>query len=143
MIYPVQSTLEALSIDELRQLIREHEHKYYVQNQPELPDYVFDQLMARLVEVETESIERIPPDSPTQRVGSSITDKQIGTRIRHQIPMLSLENTYKPEDLLDFDKRIRKALPNEEISYVCELKIDGLGVALFYEQGLFYFNPKS
>ena len=135
MIYPVQSILEALSIDELRELIREHEHKYYVQNQPELPDYVFDQLMARLVEVETESIERVPPDSPTQRVGSSITDKQIGTRIRHQIPMLSLENTYKPEDLLDFDKRIRKALPNEEISYVCELKIDGLGVALFYEQG--------
>ncbi len=135
MIYPVQSILESLSIDELRQLIREHEHKYYVQNQPELPDYVFDQLMARLVEVETESIERVPPDSPTQRVGSSITDKQIGTRIRHQIPMLSLENTYKPEDLLDFDKRIRKALPNEEISYVCELKIDGLGVALFYEQG--------
>ena len=135
MIYPVQSILESLSIDKLRQLIREHEHKYYVQNQPELPDYVFDQLMARLVEVETESIERVPPDSPTQRVGSSITDKQIGTRIRHQIPMLSLENTYKPEDLLDFDKRIRKALPNEEISYVCELKIDGLGVALFYEQG--------
>ncbi|MEE2911921.1 MAG: NAD-dependent DNA ligase LigA [Candidatus Poribacteria bacterium] len=135
MIYPVQSILESLSIDELRQLIREHEHKYYVQNQPELPDYVFDQLMARLVEVETESIERVPPDSPTQRVGSSITDNQIGTRIRHQIPMLSLENTYKPEDLLDFDKRIRKALPNEEISYVCELKIDGLGVALFYEQG--------
>ena len=135
MIYPVQSILESLSIDELRELIREHEHKYYVQNQPELPDYVFDQLMARLVEVETESIERVPPDSPTQRVGSSITDKQIGTRIRHQIPMLSLENTYKPEDLLDFDKRIRKALPNEEISYVCELKIDGLGVALFYEQG--------
>tara|TARA_B100000029_G_scaffold492405_2_gene553674 strand:- start:2027 stop:4096 length:2070 start_codon:yes stop_codon:yes gene_type:complete len=135
MIYPVQSILESLSIDELRQLIREHEHKYYVQNQPELPDYVFDQLMARLVEVETESIESVPPDSPTQRVGSSITDKQIGTRIRHQIPMLSLENTYKPEDLLDFDKRIRKALPNEEISYVCELKIDGLGVALFYEQG--------
>ena len=135
MIYPVQSILESLSIDELRQLIREHEHKYYVQNQPELPDYVFDQLMARLVEVETESIESVPPDSPTQRVGSSITDNQIGTRIRHQIPMLSLENTYKPEDLLDFDKRIRKALPNEEISYVCELKIDGLGVALFYEQG--------
>ena len=113
MNYLVQSILESLSTDELRQLIREHEHKYYVQNQPELPDYVFDQLMARLVEVETESIERVPPDSPTQRVGSSITDKQIGTRIRHQIPMLSLENTYKPEDLLDFDKRIRKALPNE------------------------------
>ena len=52
MIYPVQSTLETLSIDELRQLIREHEHKYYVQNQPELPDYVFDQLMAKLIEIE-------------------------------------------------------------------------------------------
>ena len=135
MIYPVQSTLEALSIDELRQLIREHEHKYYVQNQPELPDYVFDQLMAKLVEIEAESTGPVPPDSPTQRVGSSITDNQTGTRIRHHIPMLSLENTYKPEDLLDFDKRIRKSLPNEEISYVCELKIDGLGVALFYEQG--------
>ena len=135
MIYPVQSILESLSIDELRQLIREHEHKYYVQNQPELPDYVFDQLMARLIEIEAESTGPVPPDSPTQRVGSSITDNQTGTRIRHQIPMLSLENTYKPEDLLDFDKRIRKALPNEEISYVCELKIDGLGVALFYEQG--------
>ena len=135
MIYPVQSTLEALSIDELRQLIREHEHKYYVQNQPELPDYVFDQLMAKLIEIEAESTGPVPPDSPTQRVGSSITDNQTGTRIRHHIPMLSLENTYKPEDLLDFDKRIRKSLPNEEISYVCELKIDGLGVALFYEQG--------
>ena len=106
MIYPVQSTLEALSIDELRQLIREHEHKYYVQNQPELPDYVFDQLMAKLVEIEAESTGPVPPDSPTQRVGSSITDNQTGTRIRHHIPMLSLENTYKPEDLLDFDKGI-------------------------------------
>ncbi|MCH2574699.1 NAD-dependent DNA ligase LigA, partial [Candidatus Poribacteria bacterium] len=92
MIYPVQSTLEALSIDELRQLIREHEHKYYVQNQPELPDYVFDQLKAKLVEIEAESTGPVSPDSPTQRVGSSITDNQTGTRIRHHIPMLSLEN---------------------------------------------------
>jgi len=136
----VQSVLQSLSTDELRQLIRQHEHKYYVENRPELLDSDFDHLMSALVEIETKSIEPPPPDSPTQRVGSSVIDNQIGTRLRHHEPMLSLENTYQPEDLLAFDKRIRQTLPDEKIVYVCELKIDGLGVALFYEQGLLSYG---
>ena len=116
----------------LRDELHYHEHKYYVENQPEISDIEFDMLMKELEKLEENNPSLITPNSPTQRVGGQIV---LGERIRHHEPMLSLENTYTSEELYNFDRRIRKALSDQDIEYVVELKIDGLGVALSYEQG--------
>ena len=116
----------------LRDKLHYHEHKYYVDNQPEISDIEFDILMKELEKLEKENPSLITPNSPTQRVGGQVV---LGERIRHHGAMLSLENTYTAEELYDFDRRIRKTLPDQDIEYVVELKIDGLGVALNYEEG--------
>ena len=116
----------------LRDELHYHEHKYYVENQPEISDIEFDMLMKELEKLEENNPSLITSNSPTQRVGGQIV---LGERIRHHEPMLSLENTYTSEELYNFDRRIRKALSDQDIEYVVELKIDGLGVALSYEQG--------
>ena len=116
----------------LRDELHYHEHKYYVENQPEISDVEFDMLMKVLEKLEKENPSLITPNSPTQRVGGQMV---LGERIRHHGLMLSLENTYTSEELYDFDRRIRKTLPDQEIKYVVELKVDGLGVALNYEDG--------
>jgi len=120
-------------IEELRDNIRYHEHKYYVEDNPEIPDYEFDQLMKRLEELEEQHPELITPDSPTQRVGGEAV---LGASVEHRVAMLSLDNTYSPEELYEFDERIGKALPDQNVEYAAELKIDGLGVALLYENGV-------
>ena len=120
-------------IEELRDKLRYHEHKYYVENQPEISDNDFDSLMKQLEVLEAESPELITPDSPTQRVGGAVG---FGERVQHYSTMLSLDNTFSPEELYDFDRRVRQMLPEEMIEYVAELKIDGLGVSLVYENGL-------
>ncbi len=121
-------------IEELREIIREHDYKYYVLAQPSLTDYEFDQLLAELTELENQYPEFITPDSPTQRVGSDLT-KEFKS-VPHKIPMLSLSNTYSEGELADFDRRIREGLPSSEIvEYICELKIDGLSVSLRYING--------
>ena len=120
-------------IEELRDKLRYHEHKYYVENQPEISDNDFDSLMKQLEVLEAESPELITPDSPTQRVGGAVG---FGERVQHYSTMLSLDNTFSPEELYDFDRRVRQMLPEEEIEYGAELKIDGLGVSLLYENGL-------
>ncbi len=119
-------------IESLREQIHYHQRKYYIDDQPEISDAEFDALMESLERLESEYPELITPDSPTQRVGG---EAALGTRVRHRGPMLSLDNTYSPEELYDFDQRVRKALPDATIEYVAELKIDGLGVALLYENG--------
>ena len=116
----------------LRDELHYHEHKYYVENQPEISDVEFDMLMKVLEKLEKENPSLITPNSPTQRVGGQMV---LGERIRHHGLMLSLENTYTSEELYDFDRRIRKTLPDQKIEYVVELKVDGLGVALNYEDG--------
>ena len=122
-------------IEKLRELIRYHEHNYYVDNQPEISDIDFDRLMQTLVNLETASRLHIPSDSPTQRVGGEVV---LGTRVQHRNAMLSLSNTYDVKELSDFDNRIGKILPNSHVAqYVSELKIDGLGVSLIYEDGIF------
>lgn len=120
-------------IEQLRAQIRDHEHKYYVEDSPEISDYDFDQLMKRLAELEKQHPELITSDSPTQRVGGEAV---LGVSVQHRLAMLSLDNTYSPEELYEFDERVRKALPDQKVEYVAELKIDGLGVALLYENGL-------
>ena len=120
-------------IEDLRNKLRYHEHKYYVENQPEISDEEFDLMMKRLDALETESPELVTLDSPTQRVGGSVG---FGERVQHYSSMLSLDNLFSPEELYDFDRRVRQTFPGEPIEYVAELKIDGLGVSLVYENGL-------
>ena len=121
-------------INKLRELIRYHERRYYIDDQPEISDAEFDALMRQLGELEKTSPGDIPSDSPTQRVGGSVA---LGSRIPHRSPMLSLDNTFGKEELLDFGVRVRKMLEDEPVEYVTELKIDGLGVSLLYENGIF------
>ena len=120
-------------IDKLREKLRYHEHKYYVENHPEISDEDFDSMMKQLEALEAESPGLITPDSPTQRVGGTAG---FGERVQHYSSMLSLDNTFSPEELTDFDRRVRQMLPDEGVEYVAELKIDGLGVSLVYEDGM-------
>ena len=121
-------------IDELRALIRYHEHKYYIENLPEISDADFDVLMKELKELEAATEAPIPPDSPTQRVGGGA---ELGTRLQHRNPMLSLNNSYDENELREFAERIQRLLEDAPVEYVTELKIDGLGVSLIYENGVF------
>ena len=122
------------AIDDLRALIRRHERKYYIENEPEISDAEFDALMKELEALEATSDAPIPPDSPTQRVGGGAV---LGTRIPHRNPMLSLNNSYDAQELCEFGERVRRLLEDVPVEYVTELKIDGLGVSLIYENGVF------
>ena len=120
-------------IEKLRELIRYHEHKYYIENQPEISDADFDVLMKELEALEASDSSAIPPDSPTQRVGGGA---ELGTRLQHHNPMLSLNNSYDENDLREFGERVQRLLEGAPVEYVTELKIDGLGVSLTYENGI-------
>src|SRR2546426_11810380 len=121
-------------IEKLRDEIRYHEHRYYVLNDPEIPDFEFDKLMRRLEELERQPPELATPDSPTQRVGGQPAEEF--PKVRHAVPMLSLDNTYSVEELRDFDRRVRELSGRSKIEYVGELKLDGLSMALTYEDGV-------
>ena len=121
-------------INALREQINYHNRKYYVEDAPLISDYEYDQLIAKLKKLEKEHPELIVPESPTQRVGGEPA-KEFKT-VEHAVPMLSLDNTYSKEEIIDFDKRTRKGLDEDNIEYVVELKIDGLGVSLIYKNGL-------
>jgi DNA ligase (NAD+) len=118
-------------IEALREEIRHHEHLYYALDQPELTDAEYDLLVNRLKALEAEHPELVTPDSPTQRVGGKPRDGFVKTP--HSRPMLSLDNAYNEADLRTWDQRVRDALPStEHVRYVCELKLDGLSLALHY-----------
>ncbi|MBI4596128.1 MAG: NAD-dependent DNA ligase LigA [Candidatus Tectomicrobia bacterium] len=121
-------------IEKLRKEIIYHERKYYVEDQPEISDYEFDQLMNQLIILEEQYPQYLSPDSPTQRVGGQPAEGF--PTVTHMIPMLSLDNTYSSQELREFDQRVKKGLGSGKIEYVVELKIDGLGVALLYEKGV-------
>src|SRR5215467_9808521 len=124
----------AKKIERLRAQIREHEHKYYVLDQPTISDYEFDQLMRELQRLEAENPDLITPDSPTQRVGGQPAASF--PTYTFSRPMRSLENGYSEEELMDWGRRVHQLAGTEEIDYVAELKIDGLSMALIYEDGL-------
>ncbi len=124
-----------VTLERLREEIRRHEWLYYVQNAPELSDAEFDALMKRLETVEAEHPDLVTPDSPTQRVGGAPATEL--PQVSHRVPMLSLDNTYNEDELRDFDRRVRRLLPDAPIEYVCELKIDGLAVSALYEDGVY------
>lgn len=118
-------------IEELRSELNRHNHKYYVENAPEISDFEFDRLMRELQELEEAHPEFFDPNSPTVRVGSDITSAF--QSVEHRFPMLSLSNTYSFEELHDFMARIDKEAGEAE--YVCELKFDGTAISLTYENG--------
>lgn len=118
----------------LREEIRRHDHAYFVENNPRVSDQEYDALLRRLRELEAQSPELISPDSPTQRVGERPLP---GFRqARHSAAMLSIDNTYSPDELREFDARVRKSVDGAAFDYVVDPKIDGVAVALRYEQGL-------
>ncbi len=125
-------------IKELREKIRYHDHRYYVLDDPEIPDLEYDKLMDALIKLETEFPEFVTTDSPTQRVSGKPIEAF--NSIIHKIPMLSLDNTYSINELRAFDRRIKKWLDVQEVEYVCEFKIDGLAVSLTYEKGNFSYG---
>lgn len=122
-------------IQELRSQIVFHEKKYYVDNDPQISDYEFDLLLQRLEQLEKTFPDLITSDSPTQRVGEQPLEGF--TTVAHSRPMLSLDNSFSSEELRDFEDRIRRLLPGENLDYVAELKIDGLGISVFYREGSF------
>ncbi|HEX3968067.1 MAG TPA: NAD-dependent DNA ligase LigA, partial [Edaphobacter sp.] len=126
-------TLEK-ELQELRDEIRYHEHLYHVEDAPELTDAEYDALMNRLKKLESEHPELVTADSPSQRVGGK--PKEGFAKVAHSRPMLSLDNAYNEDELRAWEQRIRDALPSSEsVRYVCELKLDGLSLALHYESG--------
>jgi DNA ligase (NAD+) len=120
---------------ELRRLIDHHNYLYYVEARPEISDREFDRLLDELKQLEAAHPELVTPDSPTQRVGGQPI---AGFRtVVHRQPMLSIDNTYNADELREFDRRARKLLAGEPVTYVVELKIDGVAIALTYEHGRF------
>ena len=132
----MSATEPSVRIDELRALIRHHEERYYVHNDPEISDAEFDQLVHELEGLEAEHPDLVTPDSPTQRVAGRPAAGF--TEVEHAVPMLSLDNAYNEDELKAFDERVRKGagLGSTPVTYVAELKIDGLSIALRYENGM-------
>ncbi len=121
-------------IAQLVEQLNEHNYRYAVLNDPAISDREYDALMDELSDLEARHPNLIQPDSPTQRVTSDLT-REFPT-VQHDIPMLSLDNTYSEDELRDFEDRIRRELPDEDLQYVAELKIDGVALSLIYENGL-------
>ena len=122
-------------LKELRDAIRHHEERYYIHNDPEISDEDFDRLLHELERLEADNPDLVTPDSPTQRVAGRAVDGF--ATVEHLQPMLSLDNAYNDEELRAFDERVRKGagLGDQLVGYVAELKIDGLSIALTYEDG--------
>jgi DNA ligase (NAD+) len=120
-------------IEALREKIRHHEHLYYVLDDPKLSDADFDKLMQQLKDLESEHPALVTPDSPTQRVGGKPREGFV--KVPHSSPMLSLDNTYNEEELRDWERRVHELTGRSDVDYVCELKLDGMSLALIYEDG--------
>ena len=120
-------------IESLRDKIRHHEYRYYVLDDPEITDAQFDKLMEQLKLLESEHPELVTRDSPTQRVGGKPREGFV--KAPHSSPMLSLDNTYNVEDLRNWERRVHELSGRKDIEYVCELKLDGMSLALHYENG--------
>ena len=126
---PAQSQIERL-VHELN----EHSYRYYVLGAPTISDQKFDRLLDELEELESGHPDLVLPDSPNRRIGSDLS-RSFPT-VRHVVSMLSLDNTYSEEELVEFDARLRRELPGEDLVYLVELKVDGVALSLTYENGL-------
>ena len=125
----------AAQAEHLREQIDHHNYLYYVLDAPEISDAEYDRLMRRLEEIEAAHPELVTPDSPTQRVGAAPSEKF--AVVRHRKMMMSLANAMNAEEMVEFDKRIKRMLHSDaDVEYVAEVKLDGLSVELVYENGL-------
>ncbi|MFZ2001337.1 MAG: NAD-dependent DNA ligase LigA [Candidatus Sulfotelmatobacter sp.] len=124
---------DAKKIEALREKIRRHEYLYYVVDRPEISDAEFDELMRELKGLEAAHPDLITADSPTQRVGGKPREGFV--KVPHSSPMLSLDNTYNEEELRDWERRVHELSGRQDVDYVCELKLDGMSLALIYEDG--------
>ncbi|NQT82832.1 NAD-dependent DNA ligase LigA [bacterium] len=126
-------------IEALRKQLHHHNRMYYIEDNPEISDAEYDAMMRELIEMEKAYPELITPDSPSQRVGAPRErGVEAFTTVKHAVPMLSLDNTYSKEEVLAFDTRVKKALPDQnDIEYVVEPKVDGVAVSLRYESSIF------
>ena len=120
-------------IEALREKIRHHEYRYYVLDDPEISDADFDKLVNELKRLEAEHPQLITPDSPTQRVGGKPREGFV--KARHSSPMLSLDNAYSEEELRDWERRVHELSGRTDLEYMCELKLDGMSLALVYRDG--------
>src|SRR5437016_6846413 len=122
-------------LKELREQIRHHEERYYIHNAPEIADEEFDRLLHELERLEAEYPDLVTPDSPTQRVAGRPVEGF--ETVEHLVPMLSLDNAYNDDELRAFDERVRRGagVGDAAVAYVAELKIDGLSIALTYNDG--------
>ena len=124
-------SITSKDIDDLRDVLRFHEYRYYIQNDPLVSDFEYDTLYKQLEALEAENPDLIVPDSPTQRVAKGLT-KEFPS-VQHLVPMLALDNSYNSEDLVDFDRRARELTGLHEIEYCVEPKFDGASISLIYE----------
>ena len=120
-------------ISKLVSLLNKYSYDYYVEDNPQISDTEYDTLYKQLEKLEENHPEYILENSPTQRVGDRVLDEF--EKITHKVPMLSLSNTFSTEDLRDFDAKISKLVPGQNVEYICELKIDGLAISIKYENG--------
>src|SRR6202451_950708 len=120
-------------IEQLREELRRHEHLYYVLDAPEITDAEYDSMMRELKELEEAHPEFASPDSPTQRVGGKPREGFV--KVAHSSAMLSLDNALDETELRDFDRRVGELLGDESYTYVAELKLDGLSLAVRYREG--------
>lgn len=121
-------------VQKLREEIEHHNYLYYVETSPKISDQKFDALLKELEELEEKYPDLRTPDSPTQRVGGQPLEGFV--QVEHVVPMLSIDNTYNEDELREFDKRVRKGLDGDEPDYVVELKVDGVAIAIIYENGV-------
>ena len=124
---------EKQRIEQLRQELHEHNHRYYVLNQPIIDDQEFDRLMRELQDLEAKHPELYDPNSPTQRVGSDLN--QEFRQVAHKYPMLSLANTYSEQEVAEWYESVKKGLGGDDFDVCCEMKYDGLSLSLTYENG--------
>ena len=124
---------EKQRIEQLRQELHEHNHRYYVLNQPTIDDQEFDRLMRELQDLEAKHPELYDPNSPTQRVGSDLN--QEFRQVAHKYPLLSLANTYSEQEVAEWYESVRKGLGGDDFDVCCEMKYDGLSISLTYENG--------
>ncbi len=129
------SSAAADEIASLRSQLREHNYRYYVLDEPSIPDATYDRLMRELQALEEAHPELVTEDSPSRRVGAEpLTEFR---QVQHELPMLSLDNAFNAEEILDFDRRLKQRLDREaEIEYACEPKLDGIAVSLLYRDGV-------
>lgn len=124
---------EIKRIEQLRRELHEHNHRYYVENQPTISDMEFDALMHELQRLETAHPEMADPNSPTQRVGSDLGGEF--RQVAHRYPMLSLSNTYNKQEVAEWYDSVKRGLGGEDFEVSCEMKYDGLSISLTYENG--------